>query len=84
MQQHTAIHREITEIEVSACQQTMEWIQSNYCLRVGYDVSATAIAPTNERTNEQKATNQSESANVLILQVSQIRKVECRYPSSNS
>jgi hypothetical protein len=41
----------ITGIVYSACQRTMEWIQSSYYSRVGYNVSATANAPINERIN---------------------------------
>ena len=80
---NTANHREITECKDSARQQMMEWIQSSYCSRERYNVSATAIAPINEwqRTKSHK---QSESANVLSSQRVQIRKVECRDRSSKS
>ncbi len=47
---NTENNRRITDKEVSARQQTMEWIQSSYCSRASCNVSTTAIAPTNKST----------------------------------
>ncbi len=51
----------ITEIEVWACQPTMEWIQSSYSLGGCCSVSATAIAPINETTANETTANETKS-----------------------